>query len=103
LTGFDEVGHEQPVLIANHGSERHHEFEILTVAAVSELALGVFSVAGPPMGLAIVSQERPDTRIGDEDDIAAPSPVASVGPSARFALPFQERGSACTARATACE
>ncbi len=75
----DEVGqHLTGVEVACDGALGHVHDHVLTAAAVHVLALAVHAVAGAPVGMVAVGEQRRHVAVGLQPDVAALAAVAAV-------------------------
>ncbi len=57
LAGFHEIRNERPVFIFDECSERHREFEVLSVPTVAQVSPAMLAVAGIPVWFAVVPKK----------------------------------------------
>src|SRR5690606_1625757 len=86
LTGFDQVGDHDPVIIEHDSSQGNGKDEVLSLATVAEIALTVGPGLGSVVGVPLVAEKGGDRWVSPEDHRAADTTI----PTDRFAV-----GSAC--------
>jgi len=94
-----EVGEQLTALATDQGAHRHGQDTAVAVGALPVVALPVDALAGLLVGMEVVLDERADTRVGDQHDVAAAAAVAAVRAAPRPVLLPVEGGHAVAAAA----
>ena len=86
------IGQQLAVGVADQGPDRHRQGPVVAVGPPTVVPLAVRAAAGPLVGVEVVLDQGADTQVGDEQNVAASTAVAAVGPAPRFVLLPVERG-----------
>jgi len=92
-----QVGEQLPAAVADQGADRHRQGAAVAVGALAVAPLPVGAPPGPLVGVEVVLDQGADTRVGDQDHVAAAAAVAAVRAAPRLVLLAVERGHAVTA------
>ena len=84
--------------VLDDGALGHGQHEVVAVGAVALVTGAGRAVAGLAVRVAVVVEQRRRRRVDPEDDRAAPSAVAAVGPAERLELLALDGGHTVPAR-----